>query len=1652
MAASGAGGDLLFNACDWCVQHLPYPGRSCADEQVKGAYDEWSKAGFTAFVFGADAEGRSVALKITGFKPYFYVRVPDEWTDGVREAFAAKVDEDCSGRNGAPPKVTHAHVRRRDMWGFAGGRRALFVKFKCSNMRAFNRARACFDKPRRERGATAEAHARAIEAWLATPRGQVRTYEASFPPLLRLMHDRDLGACGWLRVRAGAFEPTVEETTCARNYVARAKDVFPDTSIMRLAPLRIASFDIECTSEHGDFPQAIKTYRKLAGDLYMNRRRIGELSDAAVTDAVLAAFARGDVVPKDRTFASASAAAGAEIRARLARGGIAAAIFDVLRGGERSRRGLFDLVGGAQKMVRLAERYREMLTADDLAEARAALRARRIDKEDYEGEEGRTRELEMLGAYVPRLVRRAAAAAPAAAAAAAAAAGDGDGDGDDGDAPSLSDPQKERAIYLLDGMLTAALPELEGDAIINVSTTVHRFGVDGIESRHSAALARNGMATLNPVLGIAVSICRTEREVIEAWVAHVADVDPSVLCGYNIFGFDWDYLWDRAGECGAREALVAGLSRLQSARAEFKRVWSSSSAMGDNYNKYLAIPGRMSVDLMKHIQRDKQLDSYKLDSVAQEFLGDSKHDLSPQEIFKKFKSHAPEELRTIAEYCVQDCELVNRLVVKLRVIEGQSQMANVCHVPMSFIFMRGQGIKIYALVVYTGSSLGVVLPTVRPCEAAGCLGRPAFDYPATWEERNKRRDRRCARCRLPGMTVVLPDRENDDEARGDTAYGGVDKYEGAIVLDPKPCMYLDEPITVLDYNSLYPSSMISENLCPSTIVLNEARYGALPDTRYNVVTVEGVQHKFVVPDPERPETKGVLPIVLERLLKARKDTRKMMEYVAVVLREGGAPVEGLGSNERRLVGLPVAATGTEPGGMEALLDVLTGRTFTFPTADVVSRGDAFDAFEKAVLDGRQLGQKTTANSLYGQTGALTSAISMRAIAACTTAVGRAHIIKAKAFVENQYGAEVVYGDSIMPRTPVTVLRSHVVEAVAAEDLVPAGQWQPYPGLLKRGSGKEQHVPAEGALSAWTPRGWSPVLRVIRHLTTKAIWRVSVAGGGVVDVTADHSLLRADGALVAPVSLRVGDALLHSPVSAEDAVAAGATFLTAEAEGVFDVYEDDDGRTRVVALTHVGAQNAVLRLLGKGYRFDGSAPHVDSAVARALGEEFVTVTMLPPGSPMAPPAGRVTGVELIHAAYTGQVYDLETEEGVFAAGVGDLVAKNTDSIFIKFPLGAMRGREALIESIKRGQDVERTIVTILKPPQKLAYEKTLMPFIIISKKRYVGLLYETDPDHCKLKYMGLALKRRDQAPITKKVFRKVLDAILYERDVGKGVERLREELDAIQAGHVDLADLVITKTLKAEYKDPTRIAHKVLAERMGERDPGNKPAVNERIPYVFVAHGGGKNVLQGERIESPAYVRANNLPLDYGFYISNQIMVPVSQLLALALEKLPGYRPPPPAEGEWSQDRKLVETQFLLFYPYLPNTTMPGCAARIRADKKEKEEEARRPPPFPRVRVAKDGAWEVRSAAPAAALLASGPAPAGSSRETKTLLQLRGVSEALDAVLGMNDVAEVVVLSETAQLHKALSDRTKNPPAGCGDVLQDIDDSGIVLHCYRDEPS
>lgn len=169
-----------------------------------------------------------------------------------------------------------------------------------------------------------------------------------------------------------------------------------------------------------------------------------------------------------------------------------------------------------------------------------------------------------------------------------------------------------------------------------------------------------------------------------------------------------------------------------------------------------------------------------------------------------------------------------------------------------------------------------------------------------------------------------------------------------------------------------------------------------------------------------------------------------------------------------------------------------------------------------------------------------------------------------------------------------------------------------------------------------------------------------------------------------------------------------------------------------------------------------------------------------------------------------------------------------------------------------------------------------------------MLYEKDPNNGSRKSMGIVLKRRDNAPIVKDVYGGIIDILMKEKNIEKAVEFLQSCLKNIIDEKYPLDKLIITKSLRSNYKNPAQIAHKVLADRMGKRDPGNKPSSGDRIPFVYI-HSKNKRALQGEKIEHPEYIIQNKLKPNYSFYITNQIMKPVQQVFALVLEDIASFR-------------------------------------------------------------------------------------------------------------------------------------------------------------------
>lgn len=1378
--------DIVFQVLNWVAVDVA-AGELSDDEEEDATNDE---AFYHIKMFGVDARGKSVSVTVASFEPHFYIKLKTRLSIRQVDAFVETVKK----RLPYVGSIDATLIAKKDFWGFTNGKVFPFLRLTFKSEKSMKSVARLLTSPK---------------PFLVPGVAQrvYPLYESNISPMLRFAHIRDIPSVGWIRI-TNYRKATVLESRCNIDIQTHWKNVHPyDGKEDIIAPFLIASFDIECMSSDGDFPVARKTYKKIANDVYniLNNDK-SPAATKQIADLITHLFIDGKIIPFKPVVMD-------EIKSNVFQCSdhmrvVVAGDLGMLRSALKEKIASIFNKGGFETYDRFMIFYDKIQpTTKSSGMLRRCLQTWLqkclVQQNANMVWEYRSRHDELIEDMLSYIMK-----------------------------------DKDAIVAVLSKYLEKILPPIRGDEIIQIGTTYHRYGDNDVSKRVILSLGKCAAVPDAEVIE-----CETELEMLQSWVNLISRTDPDVITGYNIFGFDFAYMYERALELGCKTAFD-DTGRLTEYAAEYKESRLSSSALGDNVMRYIDMHGRTSIDMMKVIQRDHKLDSYKLDTVASHFMNLNKMDVSPQQIFDLYRTGVPENIARIADYCVQDCALCNKLIMKLETIASNIGMANVCSVPLSYIFMRGQGVKIFSLVA-------------KECKRRGYL--------------------------VPTQLKTELDEEHEEG------------YEGAIVLEPKTGIYIDTPIAVLDYASLYPSSMISENLSHDCMVL-DAAYDNLDgvtylDVAYDLYDNNDQGDKVKVGEkvcryaqPAEGE-KGIIPNILMHLLKQRKHTRKRMELKTLTCADGVMRQGIMKGNDI------VSLTG----------EITSGQTIT-------DSKDLYSPFQKATLDGLQNAYKVTANSLYGQIGAKTSPIYLKDIAACTTATGRKMILLAKDYLEQNYNADIVYGDSVTGDTPLIVkYANNQIDVVCIRDL-PSSTWIPYKVLAKEGTEKQQ---AFVVAQVWSNGNWSKVNRVIRHKTRKQLYRVGTTFGAV-DVTVDHSLIEKDTmAHVSPVQIEIYKTAIAGelpPVAFFDSIVC---YDHVEDFGrrMRDFPEDLQGTDaifhRLRQLLNANAvtrANFVIGLLDKDVQITlpanaRLAQYICTLIQSVNPDKKIIVYrsnidasfVLTKSNNLRGDTNVVQSVTPLNDVSDPFVYDIETEEGMFHGGVGEMLLKNTDSLFVHFPETQNADQKvALANTIATGKRASEGIKPLLKLPHDLEYEKTFWPFILFSKKRYVANQYGNDPHNFKQTSMGIVLKRRDNANIVKHVYGGIIDIILNKHDVHESVMFLKDSLDALLRGAFPMDDLIISKTLRAHYKDPSRIAHRVLADRIKDRCPGNAPQANDRIPYIYVVNHSSKKLLQSDRIEHPDFIRENGLVPDYEFYISNQIMNPILQLFAIVLEQLAGY--------------------------------------------------------------------------------------------------------------------------------------------------------------------
>jgi DNA polymerase elongation subunit (family B) len=876
------------------------------------------KEQFLIQMFGIDEARTTYSITVNDFHPFIYIRVGDDWSKTKVDRFMDHLKENDAVKFAYKSLYHYELVQQKTLYGFDGGKLHSFVYISCHHMKLIYALKKLYYHSESEKVLTYNFEGTATSM-----------YESMIPPMLRFFHIQEISPSGWIQVKK--FKSR-KGSRCQKDVICSYKDIIAlskDTAV----PYKICSFDIEASSSHGDFPEAIKDYKKVAYDIvYMLDKSNVEDYACLLKELLLNVFSVKETLRIDRCYP----------KSKVTEKKILDSLAEMLQTTVTEKPALDE---------KIQKYFKQEVEEDEVVQ----------DKTIHIEETG-------LISFL-----------------------------------ASSTDMAVKVVYFMD-LLGRHFPPLEGDQVTFIGSTFVSYGEETPSLQHCICVNETDRVTPEHVL----ECYPTETEALNAWSSLIRREDPDIIIGYNIFGFDYKFMHERATELDCLETFMdLGRNETFSTEMEVSKIVLAS---GPYDLSRILMDGRLQVDLYTHMRKEFNLSSYKLDFVAGYLLSDTlkryenqdtrcriwsqnlkgidigsyihfeivnhsgdlyedgkkfkivqmesdgfiidgnlhctekmswgmaKDDVSPKDIFELTKGSSADR-GIIAKYCVQDCNLVHHIFQKIDVLTTFVEMSKLCSVPINFLVMRGQGIKGTSYIAKKCREQGILMPLISK-------GSP-FDL-----------------------------------------------YEGAIVLEPKCNLYLEDPVACVDYGSLYPSSIISENLShdskvwtkeynqagvmiKSTGVRNAAGefiYDHLPEYTYvdvqydtfsyrkneKVLTGYKVCRFAQYPD----DRKAILPSILQELLAARKATKKQMERET-------------------------------------------------------------DPFQKNILDKRQLSIKITANSLYGQCGAKTSTFYEMDVAASTTAVGRKLLIYGKdvietvykdTIVETKYGpmrtnAEYVYGDT-----------------------------------------------------------------------------------------------------------------------------------------------------------------------------------------------------------------------------------------------------------------------------------------------------------------------------------------------------------------------------------------------------------------------------------------------------------------------------------------------------------------------------------------------------------------------------------------------------------------------------------------------------------------
>ena len=279
---------------------------------------------------------------------------------------------------------------------------------------------------------------------------------------------------------------------------------------------------------------------------------------------------------------------------------------------------------------------------------------------------------------------------------------------------------------------------------------------------------------------------------------------------------------------------------------------------------------------------------------------------------------------------------------------------------------------------------------------------------------------------------------------------------------------------------------------------------------------------------------------------------------------------------------------------------------------------------------------------------------------------------------------------------------------------------------------------------------------------------------------------------------------------------------------------------------------------------------------------------------------------------GYVYDLETESHHFAAGVGQMVVHNTDSLYVacnpkhfidhdrEYFTGRVDkvhyGTKIVEETFTHIENVKNLVNDYLCQDNgskflKMAYEEVLYPVAFLSKKKYYGVPHEENVDFYprKLFVRGLEVLKRGSSGVLKDVVNEVLREVMDLRTTRDILDIIKDAIARVFNTQWNVESFAKTKSYRPDKKNISVMKmmsrYKALNyHTIPEPNVRFKCVVCKYYPWTYDVKGKKSSTLTiGDRMELVSRVLEEDLEIDLQYYFDSELTGQLARLITFSKE-------------------------------------------------------------------------------------------------------------------------------------------------------------------------